>query len=47
MNAADESYARLKAAQRFVTPEERAQLDKESERQSKSARIRRKLPQVY
>lgn len=47
MNAADESYARLLAARRFVTPAEREETRMSQEQEELRSRIRRKLPRVY
>lgn len=46
MSAADEAYARLLAARRIVTPEEREETAKEDKRDAQNARIRRKLVRV-
>lgn len=46
-DAAHEAYDRLIAAQRFVSPEEQAETEKEDQRDRLAARIRRRLPKVY
>lgn len=43
----EDAYARLIAAQRVVSPAERADIEQNQERDSKARRIRRKLPRVY
>lgn len=47
MSAANESYARLLAARRIVTPEEREETEKERKHDLQEARIRRKLQAVF
>lgn len=47
MNAADESYARLIAAQRIITPAEREEVAKERTRDELRSKIRCRLPRVY
>ena len=47
MNAAQEAYARLKAAQRVVSPFEQEERERETERELQRVRIRRRLPKVY
>lgn len=47
MSAADETYARLLAARRIVTPVEREEATKESARLELRSRITRKLATVY
>lgn len=47
MSAADDAYARLLAAQRFMTPEEREVREADDKRNNQETRIRRKLQRVY
>ncbi len=47
MNPAQVAYDRLIAAQRFVSPHERAEMKAESDRIAKQLRINRKLQKVY
>lgn len=47
MSAANESYARLLAARRVITPAEREETEKDRKREELRYKIRRKLPRVY
>lgn len=47
MSASQEAYERLLAAQRAVTPYEREEAQKESDREQLTAKIRRRLAKVY
>lgn len=47
IDAAHECYARLIAAQRIVSPEERLEAEMESKREQLAYRIKRRLPKVY
>lgn len=47
MTAADESYARLMAARRFISPAEREEAAKDRTRDELRVKIRRRLPRVY
>lgn len=47
MTAADESYARLMAARRIITPTEREEAARERTRDELRSKIRRRLPRVY
>ena len=47
IDAAFESYAWLVAAQRYVSVEERNELDRQAAAETKANRLRRKLPKVY
>jgi hypothetical protein len=47
MNASTDAYERLMAARREVTPYEREEAQKESDRERLAAKIRRRLPKVY
>jgi hypothetical protein len=46
MNAAQEAYDRLIAAQRHISREEWAEIEKDREREVKNRRIAAKLPKV-
>jgi len=47
MNAAEEAYARLVAARREISPEERAEAERQAEFERQEARLRRRMPKVY
>lgn len=47
MNPAQDAYDRLIAAQRIVSPEERAEIEKSDTRERLARRVRRRLQKVF